>query len=57
MAARAGALRGEFYSSDDRSARAEQLSYRGVHFVEAFLVRKRENRLVGQSEPFYVVFE
>ncbi|MCT7328807.1 SMODS domain-containing nucleotidyltransferase [Ralstonia mojiangensis] len=57
VAARAGALRGEFYSSDDRSARSEQLSYRGVHFVEAFLVRKRDNRLVGQSEPFYVVIE
>ncbi|WP_029049941.1 cyclic GMP-AMP synthase DncV-like nucleotidyltransferase [Cupriavidus sp. amp6] len=57
VAARAGVLRGDFYPSDDRSSRAEQLSYRGVHFVEAFLVRKRDNRLVGQSEPFYVVIE
>lgn len=57
VAARAGALRGEFYPSDERSSRFEQLSYRGVHFVEAFLVRKRDNCLVGQSEPFYVVIE
>lgn len=57
VAARAGALRGEFYPSDDQSSRSEQLSYRGVHFVEAFLVRKRDNRLVGQSEPFYIVIE
>jgi hypothetical protein len=28
-----------------------------VHFVDAFLIRKRDNRLVGQSAPFYVVIE
>lgn len=57
VAARAGALRGDFYSSDNGASRSEHLKYRGVHFVEAFLVRKRDNRLVGQSEPFYVVIE
>jgi len=57
VAARAGVLRGDFYPSDSGSSRSEQLSYRGVHFVEAFLVRKRDSRLVGQSEPFYVVIE
>lgn len=57
VAARAGVLRGDFYPSDDGSSRAEQLSYRGVHFVEAFLIRRRDNRLVGQSEPFFVVIE
>lgn len=56
-AARADALRGDFYPSDDHFSRSEQLSYRGVHFVEAFLIRKRDNRLVGQSDPFYVVIE
>jgi hypothetical protein len=50
-------LRGDFYPSDSGSSRSEQLSYRGVHFVEAFLVRKRDSGLVGQSEPFYVVIE
>ena len=57
VAASAGALRGDFYPSDSGFYRAEQLSYRGVHFVEAFLIRKRDSRLVGQSEPFYVVIE
>jgi hypothetical protein len=57
VAARAGALRGDFYPSDDHFNRSEQLAYRGVHFVEAFLIRKRDDRLVGQSDPFYVVIE
>jgi hypothetical protein len=38
-------------------SRVEDLAYRGVHFVEAFLIRKADNRLAGQSEPFYVVIE
>lgn len=57
VAARAGVLRGGFYPSDNGSSRSEELSYRGVHFVEAFLIRKRDKCLVGQSEPFYVVIE
>jgi hypothetical protein len=35
----------------------EDLSYRGLHFVEAFLIRKADDRLAGQSSPFYVVIE
>jgi hypothetical protein len=50
-------LRGEFYNSNDGSSRWEHLIYRGVHTVEAFVVRMRDNRLVGQSAPFYVVVE
>lgn len=57
VASRAGELRGDFYASDDGASRLERLQYRGVHFVEAFLIRKRDNRLVGQSEPFYIVIE
>lgn len=53
----ANALRGEFYRSDTGTSRSEELSYRGVHFVEAFLIGKRDNRLYGKSEPFYVVIE
>jgi hypothetical protein len=55
----AGALRGEFYKSDSGTpmSRVEDLSYRGVHFVEAFLIRKSDSCLVGQSDPFYVVIE
>ncbi|HNB77161.1 MAG TPA: hypothetical protein PLX20_00055 [Rhodocyclaceae bacterium] len=50
-------LRGGFYNSDSGASRTEHLAYRGVHFVEAFLVRKSDSRLAGQSQPFYVVIE
>jgi hypothetical protein len=53
----AGQLRGGFYGSDSGTSRTEDLEYRGVHFVQAFLLRKSDNRLVGTSEPFYVVIE
>lgn len=53
----AKALRGDFYDSDSGASRKEQLSYRGVHFVEAFLVGRYDNRLYGKSAPFYVVIE
>jgi Second Messenger Oligonucleotide or Dinucleotide Synthetase domain/Adenylyl/Guanylyl and SMODS C-terminal sensor domain len=53
----AGQLRGDFYDSDAGNSRMENLLYRGVHFVEAFIVRKTDDRLVGQSQPFYVVIE
>lgn len=55
----AGQLRGGFYNSDSSTpmSREEHLSYRGVHLVEAFLIRKSDNCLSGQSEPFYVVIE
>lgn len=59
VAHEANALRGDFYKSDENTpmTRVEDLSYRGVHFVEAFLIRKADNRLAGQSDPFYVVIE
>lgn len=50
-------LRGDFYDSDPSGTRSEHLSYRGVHFVEAFVVRKSDQRLVGRSQPFYVAIE
>lgn len=53
----ANQLRGQFYPSDEGAFRNESLTYRGVHFVEAFVVRKRDQSLVGHSEPFYVVIE
>ncbi|MBY0409739.1 MAG: hypothetical protein K2Q97_06340, partial [Burkholderiaceae bacterium] len=53
----ANQLRGQFYPSDESSVLTESLRYRGVHFVEAFIVRKRDQRLVGTSDPFYVVIE
>lgn len=53
----ANSLRGDFYASDSGFSREEDLAFRGVHFVEAFLIGKSDNRLYGKSEPFYVVVE
>lgn len=56
-AQRAGCLRGEFVKANDGSSHWEQLAYRGVHSVEAFVVRSRDKALVAQSEPFYVAIQ
>jgi hypothetical protein len=53
----ANMLRGDFYACDFGFSREEDLAYRGVHFVEAFLIGKTDNRLYGKSDPFYVVVE
>ena len=53
----ANTLRGDFYASDSGFSREEDLAYRGVHFVEAFLIGKSDNRQYGKSEPFYVMVE
>lgn len=52
-----GQLRGGFEKANDGSSHWEELSYRGVHTAEAFVVRKRDNQVVAQSAPFYVVIE
>lgn len=56
-AQKAQALRGEFYESDSNNSRWESLQYRGVHIVEAFLIRKATEVMLGKSDPFYVVIE
>jgi hypothetical protein len=56
-ATQARCLRGGFVLSDDGATRWESLAYRGVHTVETFVVRKRDQTLVAQSRPFYVVIE
>lgn len=53
----ANQLRGDFYDSSPPGSRMEHLQYRGVHMVEAFLIRKSDGRLAGNSKPFYVVIE
>lgn len=50
-------LRGGFERSGEGAIHWEQLAYRGVHIVEAFVVRRRDNLLVGKSQPFYVMIE
>jgi len=57
IAAAADQLRGDFYRSDQAGNRTEHLAFRGVHFVEAFVIRRRDDRQVGRSQPFYVVVE
>jgi Adenylyl/Guanylyl and SMODS C-terminal sensor domain len=56
-AIRAGQLRGGFYPSDSRSKKWEYTQFRGIHWVQAFVVRKRDGRCVGKSERFFVVIE
>lgn len=49
--------RGGFESPTEGNRRWEDLEYRGVHMAEAFIIRKSDDRLVGYSEPFYVVIQ
>jgi hypothetical protein len=56
-AARANCLRGKFEDPENDNSRWEELKYRGVHLVEAFVISKRDNRIVAQSEPFRVMIE
>ena len=55
LSAQAG--RGEFYMPSDGKRRWEALSYRGVHFVEAFVLLREGDILVAKSNPFHVVIE
>jgi hypothetical protein len=48
-------LRGGFVKANAGSSHWESLAYRGVHTVEAFIIRKRDGLLVAQSTPYYVV--
>ena len=56
-AARAGHLRGGFWPSMSPGVRWEPTRYRGVHWVEAFVVNRRTDRCVGKSDPFFIVIE
>lgn len=56
-AAQAKGLRGGFYKSDRPGVRWESTAYHGAHWVEAFVIRKRDNVCVGHSDRFFVVIE
>lgn len=56
-AAQENALRGRFERPEADNRRWEQLKYRGVHLVEAFVILKRTDWIVGQSEAFRVMIE
>ena len=51
------ALRGKIEKPESDNRRWEELKYRGVHLAEAFIVSKRTDQIVGQSEPFRVMIE
>ncbi len=56
-AAKANALRGKIEKPENDNSRWEQLQYRGIHLVEAFVVSRRDDRLIGKSEAFRVMIE
>ncbi|WP_081631166.1 nucleotidyltransferase [Methylobacterium sp. 77] len=49
--------RGGFETPQEFSRRWENLEYRGIHLVEAFIIRDRDDKIVGQSMPFHVVIQ
>lgn len=53
----ANALRGEFYSSDTHGYRYESTKFRGVHWVQAYAIGRRNGTIQGISERFFVVVE
>ena len=48
-------LRGNFYPSNSQHTRWECTEYFGVHWVEAFVICKRDKKCAGKSERFFVV--
>ncbi len=57
MALALGNGRGGFYAPTSGNRRWEELAYRGVHIVEAFIIRRQDDVLVGKSPPFNVIIE
>ena len=49
--------RGGFEKPTEGNRRWEELQYHGVHMAEAFILRRRDDCIVGVSEPIYVVIE
>lgn len=54
-AVNANCLRGDYYPSDTHGSRFEATKYHGVHWVQAFVINKRTNQVVGSSERLFVV--
>jgi hypothetical protein len=57
VARSADGLRGGFYKSDAPGVRWEYTRYHGVHWIQAFIIRRRDNACVGSSDRFFVVIE
>ena len=56
-AASAGELRGGFEKPEGDNSRWESLKYRGVHLVEAFVIRERDDKIVGRGPAYRVMIE
>ncbi len=56
-AAAVNCLRGQIEEPESDNRRWEELKYRGVHLAEAFVLNKRTNQIVGQSDAFRVMIE
>jgi hypothetical protein len=57
VARSADGLRGGFYKSDAPGVRWEYTRYHGVHWIQAFIIRRRDKACVGSSDRFFVVIE
>jgi hypothetical protein len=57
VAASHNELRGNFEKPENDNSRWESLSYRGVHLVEAFVIRKRDDKIAGKSPAYRVMIE
>lgn len=53
----ASCMRGEFNPPKVGNRRWEGLTYRGVHIVEAFVIRRQDDKIISESDPFYVTIE
>jgi hypothetical protein len=52
---RANGLRGGFYESKPGGARWATSESRGLHWVQAFVIRKRDRVCLDRSERFFVI--
>lgn len=48
---------GGFEKSQEPKIRWELTGYRGVHWVEVFVINTRTNECMGKSDRFFVVVE
>jgi hypothetical protein len=50
-------LRGGFYPSESRAVHWETTAYHGIHWVQAYVIRRKDRKCIGRSERFFVVIE
>ena len=50
-------LTGKLEKPESDNSPWESLQYRGAHLVEAFVIRKRDDKIVGRNDAFGVMIE